>query len=100
MYISGGENVYPAEVENLMAGFAEVGQVAVIGVPDPRWGEVGLAVIVVRAGASLTEAELLERCRGRIAAFKIPKAARFVEALPLSAQGKVLKAELRRLYGR
>ena len=100
MYISGGENVYPAEVENLMAGFAEVGQVAVIGVPDPRWGEVGLAVIVVRAGASITEAELLERCRGRIAAFKIPKAARFVEALPLSAQGKVLKAELRRLYGR
>ena len=100
MFISGGENVYPAEVENLMSSFPEVAQVAVIGVPDPKWGEVGLAVVVRRPGSAASEAELIERCRGRIATFKIPKAMTFTAALPLSAQGKVQKNELRRQYGR
>ncbi|MEO8500824.1 MAG: AMP-binding protein [Vicinamibacteria bacterium] len=100
MYISGGENVYPAEVENLMSGFPEVSQVAVIGVPNLKWGEVGLAVIVLRPGAAASEIDLIERCRGRIAAFKIPKAVAFVNALPMSAQGKVQKNELRRQHGR
>ena len=97
MFISGGENVYPAEVENVMAGFEEVSQVAVIGIPDPKWGEVGLAV-VVRRGSPISGPEILERCRGRIAPFKIPKAVVFVEALPMSAQGKVQKSELRKQY--
>jgi len=100
MFISGGENVYPAEVENLMSGFPEIHQVAVVGVPDPKWGEVGLAVVVLRAGLAASETELIERCRGKIAAFKIPKAVALVNALPLSAQGKVQKNELQKQYAR
>ena len=98
MFISGGENVYPAEVENVFAGFPEVGQVAVIGVPDPQWGEVGKAVVVARPGQNVDEATLLARCTGKIAKFKIPKSVAVVEALPLSAQGKVLKVELRKRF--
>jgi len=100
MFISGGENVYPVEVENLIASFAEVGMVAVIGVPDATWGEVGMAVVVVRPGASISAKELLVRCRGQIAAYKVPKVINFVDALPLSAQGKVLKNQLREEYVR
>jgi fatty-acyl-CoA synthase len=99
MFISGGENVYPAEVENLIASFPEVSQVAVIGVPEPTWGEVGKAVIVPRAGAAVDPSEILARCRGKIAPYKIPKSVVVAPELPLSAQGKVLKTELRRRYG-
>jgi fatty-acyl-CoA synthase len=98
MFISGGENVYPVEIENVMSGFAEVAMVAVIGVPDATWGEVGMAVVVVRPGASANPEELLARCRGQIAAYKVPKTIKFVTALPLSAQGKVLKTQLREEY--
>lgn len=98
MFISGGENVYPVEIENVMSGFAEVAMVAVIGVPDATWGEVGMAVVVVRPGASANPEELLARCRGLIAAYKVPKTIKFVTALPLSAQGKVLKTQLREEY--
>ena len=99
MFISGGENVYPAEVENLLADFPEISQVAVIGIKDPVWGEVGKAIVVLRPGAAVDAAELLGRCRGRIAAYKIPKAMLILPSLPLSAQGKVMKNELRKLYG-
>jgi fatty-acyl-CoA synthase len=95
MFISGGENVYPAEIENLFAGFPEVGQVAVIGVPDPQWGEVGKAVVVPRAGRTIDGGDLIARCTGQIAKYKIPKSVEVVSELPLSAQGKVLKTELR-----
>jgi fatty-acyl-CoA synthase len=99
MFISGGENVYPAEVENALANFAEIAQVAVIAVPDATWGEVGKAIVVPRAGQSIDGPDLLKRCRGLIAPYKIPKSVVIVPALPLSAQGKVLKTELRRRYG-
>ncbi|MSO96960.1 MAG: long-chain fatty acid--CoA ligase [Rhodospirillaceae bacterium] len=99
MFISGGENVYPVEIENLMAGFPEIAHVAIIGVPDPTWGEVGRAVIVLRPGAAIDTAEILMRCRGKIAPYKIPKSIVVVTKLPLSAQGKVLKTELRRRHG-
>ncbi|MDX2224600.1 MAG: AMP-binding protein, partial [Rhodospirillaceae bacterium] len=99
MFISGGENVYPAEIENVMAGFPEVGQVAVIGLPDPVWGEVGRAIVVLKPGAAGDAAALIARCRGLIASYKVPKSVVFVPALPLNAQGKVLKTELRRLNG-
>jgi fatty-acyl-CoA synthase len=99
MFISGGENVYPAEVENVIASFPEVSQVAVIGVPDPTWGEVGKAVIVPRAGAVVDPGEILARCRGKIAPYKIPKSVAIAAELPLSAQNKVLKTELRKRYG-
>ena len=95
MYISGGENVYPAEVENIIYQLPEVAEVAVIGVPDERWGEVGQAVVALKAGQSLVEADILKHCDGKLARFKQPKSVRFVEALPRNATGKVLKRELR-----
>jgi fatty-acyl-CoA synthase len=95
MYISGGENVYPAEVENVIYQLPAVAEVAVIGVPDPRWGEVGEAVIAVKPGHTLAEADVLRHCRDRLARFKQPKSVRFVAALPRNATGKVLKRELR-----
>jgi fatty-acyl-CoA synthase len=97
MFISGGENVYPAEIESALYEHAAVAEVAVVGVPDKRWGEVGLAVVVLSAGASASEDELLEHCRTRLARFKVPRAVRFVDGLPRTALGKVLKDELREL---
>jgi fatty-acyl-CoA synthase len=95
MYISGGENVYPAEVEATLHEHAAVADAAVIGVPDERWGEVGVALVVVHPGARIDEQELLAHCRGRLAAFKAPHVVRFADELPRSASGKLLKQELR-----
>jgi fatty-acyl-CoA synthase len=93
MYISGGENVYPAEVESVLHEHPAVADAAVVGVADERWGEVGVA-FVVRAGA-VSEEELVDFVRGRLARFKAPKAIRFVDELPRSGIGKVLKDDLR-----
>ena len=95
MYISGGENVYPAEVENVIYQLPAVGEVAVIGVPDERWGETGCAVIVVKQGATLNEETVLKHCSEHLARFKQPQSVRFVEEIPHNATGKVLKRELR-----
>jgi fatty-acyl-CoA synthase len=99
MFISGGENVYPAEVENVLYHHPAVAEVAVIGVPDPKWQEVGRAVVVVKPGQSLTEAEVIDFCQGKLAKYKIPKSVVFVEVLPRTAAGKVLKRELRETFG-
>jgi fatty-acyl-CoA synthase len=93
MYISGGENVYPAEIESVLHEHAAVADAAVVGIPDDRWGESGVA-FVVRA-AEVSEDELVSFVRQRLARFKAPKAVHFVDALPRSAMGKVLKDELR-----
>ena len=93
MYISGGENVYPAEVESVLHEHPSVSDAAVVGIPDQRWGEVGVAFVVSDGG--LGEEELLEFVRSRLAHFKAPKAVRFVEVLPRSGIGKVAKEELR-----
>ena len=98
MYISGGENVYPSEVENVISTFPEVRQVAIIGMPDPQWGEIGLALIVLRAGYNLAAEQVLARCREQLAPYKAPKKINFINSLPLSPQGKVLKRELRKMY--
>jgi fatty-acyl-CoA synthase len=95
MYISGGENVYPAEVEGVLHEHASVAHAAVVGVPDARWGEAGVAFVVAKE--AVTEDALLEHCRERLAKFKVPKRVRFVDALPMSAMNKVLKEELRSL---
>ena len=95
MFISGGENVYPVEIERSLYEHPAVLQCAVIGVPDEKWGEIGKAVVVLRPGAAATEAELLEHCRARLARYKVPKSVAFLDALPLSAAGKILKRELR-----
>jgi fatty-acyl-CoA synthase len=99
MYISGGENVYPAEVESVIYQHPAVAEAAVIGVPHPRWQEVGKAVVVIKDGHSLNEEELIEFCRGKLAKYKIPRSAVLVEALPRTAAGKVLKRELQKEYG-
>jgi fatty-acyl-CoA synthase len=95
MYISGGENVYPAEVENVIYQLPAVAEAAVIGVPDERWGEVGEAVIVVKAGQTLDEQTVLRHCSERLARFKQPRRVRFVAEMPHNATGKILKRELR-----
>jgi fatty-acyl-CoA synthase len=100
MYISGGENVYPAEVEAALHEHPAVADAAVIGVRDERWGEVGVAIVVVRAGARVDEQDLLSHCRGRLAAFKAPHVVHLAEELPRSASGKLLKRELRERFGR
>lgn len=98
MIVSGGENVYPAEVENALFGHPAIAEVAVIGVPDPRWGEAVKAIVVLRSGQSASEADLIAYARQRIAGFKLPKSVDFVDALPRNATGKVLHRTLRERY--
>jgi len=95
MFVVGGFNAYPAEIENMMMTHPAVGQVAVVGVPDHRLGEVGRAYVVPRAGASIDEAELIAWCREQMANYKVPRSVEVVDALPLNATGKVLKYVLR-----
>ncbi len=96
MYISGGENVYPAEVEAVLAELSEVAEAAVIGVPDERWGEVGRAFVIPRAGASLTEQQVIDHCAARLAKFKVPVRVVITAAIPRTASGKVQKHLLSR----
>jgi fatty-acyl-CoA synthase len=96
MFISGGENVYPAEVEAVLAELADVANCAVIGTPDARWGEVGRAFIVVREGSSLTVEAIMHHCRDRLARFKVPADVRLVDDLPQTGSGKILKHQLPR----
>ncbi|KKC05037.1 long-chain-fatty-acid--CoA ligase [Mycobacterium nebraskense] len=98
MIITGGENVYSAEVENALAGHPTVAAAAVIGVPDDQWGERVHAVIVLRAGSDPTEESIREHCRTLIAGYKVPRSMEFVTDLPISGAGKVLKRELRERY--
>lgn len=98
MFISGGENVYPAEVENAIYEIPEVGEAAVIGLPDAKWGEVGCAVVSLKPGKSATEQSIVEFLKSRLARFKVPRKVEFINALPRNAAGKVLKDELRRRF--
>ena len=98
MYKSGGENVYAAEVEAVLQTVPGVAEVAIIGIPDPHWHEVGLAVIVPTPGAVVTLGLLQDSCEGRLARYKAPKRLELVEALPRNVTGKVAKAELRKAY--
>ncbi len=98
MYISGGENVYPAEVEDAIMGFDKVADVGVIGMPDDKWGEVGMAVVVPKPEQAVTEGEVVEFCKGKLAKYKVPKKVIFTEELPRTATGKILKKELKAKY--
>ncbi len=98
MIVSGGENVYPAEVENAIYGHPDVAEAAVIGVPDAKWGEAVKAVVVLKAGHAPDAQSILDYARQRIAGYKAPKSVDFAEALPRNATGKVLKRDLRAPY--
>ena len=98
MIISGGENVYSAEVENVLAQHPAVAVCSVIGIPSAEWGESVHAVVVLKAGASATGEELVAHCKSLIAGYKCPRSVEFREALPLSGTGKILKTELRKPF--
>ncbi len=99
MIISGGENIYPAEIESVLLGHAAVAEAAIIGVPDVKWGEVGRAIVVLRAGAAVNASELLEYARQQLASYKLPKSVVFVNALPKTGAGKIDKKILEQQYG-
>jgi fatty-acyl-CoA synthase len=98
MIVSGGENIYPAEVENALFGHPDIADVAVIGVPDPTWGEAVKAIIVLKPDASLTIEQLRDWARARIAGYKLPKSLDLVASLPRNPTGKILRRELREPY--
>jgi acyl-CoA synthetase (AMP-forming)/AMP-acid ligase II len=98
MIISGGENIYPREVEEALSRMPELADVAVIGIPDEKWGETVKALVVLKPGAAATAEEVMEFCRGQLAGYKRPRSVEFVEALPRNPSGKVLKRLLREPY--
>jgi fatty-acyl-CoA synthase len=99
MIISGGENIYPAEIEDLLLGHPDIVECAVIGVADDKWGEVPRAVVVPREGVQLDPDEVLASLAGHLAKYKIPKSVVVVDELPRTASGKLLKARVRTRYG-
>ncbi len=98
MIISGGENIYAAEVEAVFRECPSVADAALIGQPDEKWGEIGLMIVVLKPEAQVSGEELQEFCQGRLAKYKIPKRVEFISSLPYSAYGKVIKSELRRMF--
>jgi fatty-acyl-CoA synthase len=99
MYISGGENVYPAEVESVLHQLDAIAEAAVIGVPSEQWGETGMAIIAVKPGHSITSAEIHAHCEANLARYKWPRLIRYVDALPRNATGKIHKPTLRKNLG-
>ena len=99
MFIVGGFNAYPAEIENVLLGHPAIAQVAVVGVPDRRMGEVGHAFVVAKTGAVVDPEEVVAWSREQMANYKVPRAVHVVSSLPTNASGKVLKFELRRAAG-
>jgi len=95
MIISGGENIYPAEIENILMEHAAIGEACVVGCPDARWGEAVVAAVVLKPHARLNAADVLALLEGRIARYKLPRAVRFMDNLPRTALGKVQREELR-----
>jgi acyl-CoA synthetase (AMP-forming)/AMP-acid ligase II len=95
MIISGGENIYPAEIEDSLLRHPKVADVGVIGYADEKWGESVMAIMVVKQGEELTEKELIEWCQGKIGRFKIPKKVAFTDSIPRTPTGKILKRLLR-----
>jgi fatty-acyl-CoA synthase len=98
MYISGGENVYPAEVENVLHQIAAIAEAAVIGIPNEQWGEVGMAIVALKPGHTLAAVEIHAHCAANLARFKCPRVIEFVDALPRNATGKIHKPTLRKQF--
>ena len=98
MIISGGENIYPREVEEVLYTHPSILEAAVIGVPDEHWGEAVKALVVLREGEKASEQEIIDFCKKNTASYKKPKSVEFVDALPRNPVGKVLKKDLREKY--
>jgi acyl-CoA synthetase (AMP-forming)/AMP-acid ligase II len=98
MIVSGGENIYPAEVENVLMAHPAIADVAVIGVPDEKWGEVPKAIVVRKKDVAVTEDEIIAFAKVILAGFKCPKSVDWIEALPRNPSGKILKKDLRAPY--
>ncbi len=96
MIVSGGENIYPREIEEILYSHPRIEDAAIIGVPDPLWGESVKAVIVLKKGATMSEEEVIEYCKSHLASYKKPKSVEFMENLPRNPSGKVLKTVLRK----
>jgi acyl-CoA synthetase (AMP-forming)/AMP-acid ligase II len=98
MIITGGENVYPAEIEEVLTGHPDIADCAVIGTPSEKWGESPLAVVVPAAGAQLSEGDVLDWCNGKLARFKLPRVVAFTDEIPRNPTGKALKRLLREQF--
>ena len=98
MIISGGENIYPAEIEDILLSHPKIQDVGVIGIADQKWGEAVKAIVVKKAGVELTEEELINWCKDKIGKFKIPRSVEFTDSIPRTPTGKILKRELRAQY--
>ena len=98
MIISGGVNIYPREVEEILYKHPAISEASVVGIPDEHWGEVVKAVVVLRQGAVATDEELIKFCGKHLAGYKKPKSVDFWKELPKSPQGKILKKEIRAAY--
>ena len=98
MFISGGENVYPAEIEKVYLENPKIMNVAAVGVPDDKWGEVGMLFIALKKGETMSEEEALTFCDGKLARYKMPKLIKFVSELPMTAAEKIKRNMLREVY--
>ena len=98
MIVSGGMNIYPAEIEAVMIGHPKIAEVAVIGVPDEKWGQSVKALIIAAPGMDVTEEEIIEWCRGKMAGYRIPRSVDFVSEFPKTPTGKIKKKVLREQY--
>ncbi|MCU0261507.1 MAG: AMP-binding protein, partial [Ilumatobacteraceae bacterium] len=98
MIVSGGENIYPAEVENVLMAHPAIADVAVIGVPDEKWGETPKALVVRAPGVEVTEQEIIDFARSQLAKFKCPTSVEWIDVLPRNPSGKILKKDLRAPY--
>jgi long-chain acyl-CoA synthetase len=98
MIVTGGTNVYPAEVEKIILQMEGVADVGVIGVPDEKWGEQVKAIVVLKPGYKVSEEEIINYCRQSLAGFKIPKTVDYIDIIPRNAVGKMLKKDLRKPY--
>ena len=99
MIIRGGENISPEEIEDVLRSCPKIEEAAVIGVPDPEWGQEPRAIVVLKKGESATAGEIMEYCRDRLAGFKRPRSVVFLDSLPRNQMGKILKKELKNTYG-
>jgi fatty-acyl-CoA synthase len=99
MIIRGGENISPHEVEDILHSHPKIDEAAIIGIPDPEWGQEPRAIVVIKKGENVGADEIMAYCRSRVAGFKRPRSVVFIDSLPRNPMGKVLKKELREKYG-